>query len=51
MRNDEYLVTFKTGITSTVYAMCENDAIILAKAQQIKHGNRHDIEKIEIIPR
>ena len=39
MKNEKYLVRFATGQEEEVYAIGDQEAVILAKAQQIKKGN------------
>ena len=41
-----YLVIFKTGRHEIVYAGGLEDATILAKAEQIKKGNKHTIMSV-----
>lgn len=46
MKHYEFFVRFTTGIEVSVWAGCADDAIILAKANQIQAGNKHDIKDI-----
>ena len=50
MKNYLYLITFYSGVECEIYALCAEDAIILAKAEQIRNGCPYivkDIEKVE----
>jgi len=51
MRDYCYRVTFEINNRyEDVFASCKRDAIILAKAEQIKKGNQHDdIKKVQIL--
>ena len=45
MKLNRYEVTFFTGKIEIVDASCFKDAIILAKAEQIKKGNNHLVKQ------